>query len=417
MERVAIVEAVRTPFVKAQTVFSDVSAIELAQASVKGLVSRLPISPNEIEEIAYGAVLLDPRIPDIARELIIRSGLPATITGNFVANNCISGLVCAAMISDGIKSGRIKNGIAGGVESMSKPSLLFSEAAAKVFLKLAKSRTLPDKLKALSGWRPSFLMPEAPSPKEPSTGLTMGEHCELMVKEFGISRARQDEIAFQSHKNASKAKEKGYLAEEIIPIGKVNADNIMRADTSLEKLSSLRPVFDRSGSGSITAGNASPLTDGASAVFLMSESEVKRRNITPLGFIEGIAFASIKPNDGLLMAPAVAVPRLLAKHNLKFSDIDRFEIHEAFGAQVAANMDAWEKGWSKYSESTVLGQIPAEKINVNGGSIALGHPFAATGGRLLSATARELKRSNLKRGLISVCAAGGGAAAVLITTA
>ena len=415
MERVAIVEAVRTPFVKAQTVFAELSAIELAQAAVKGLVSRLSLSPDEIEEIAYGIVLLDPRIPDIARELIIRSGLPATITGNLVANNCISGLVCAATISDGIKSGRIKNGIAGGVESMSKPSLLFSEAAANVFLKLAKAKTITQKLSILSRWRPSFLIPEAPSPKEPSTGLTMGQHCELMIKEFGISRERQDLIAFNSHRNAAQAKEKGYLSEEIIPIGKVSADNIARADTSLEKLATLKPVFDRSGSGSITAGNASPLTDGASAVLLMSESEVKRRKIEPLGFIEGIAFASIKPQDGLLMAPAVAVPRLLAQRSLTFSDIDRFEIHEAFGAQVAANMDAWEFGWAKYPEAKALGKIPQEKINVNGGSIALGHPFAATGGRLLSATARELKRSNLKRGLISVCAAGGGAAAVLVT--
>lgn len=408
MARVCLIEAKRTPFTKINTSLARFSSLDLSLKLLERFLEQL--SPHPIDEMIYSSVLMDPRIPDLGRELVLRSSLDKTITGHFISNNCISGLVASAFLCDGIKTGRIRSGLAGGVETMSQPALLFSKSATNFFLRLAVAKTFKEKLKVLGSFKPSFLSPEAPSPKEPSTGLTMGQHCEIMAKEFKISRERQDEIAFLSHQNAAKAKK--LLDEEIISIEDVNADNLIRETTTLEKLSSLKPVFDRSEKGTITAGNSSPLTDGASLCFFGSEAFCEERKIEPLAYIDGIEFASVAPSDGLLMGPAIALPKLLRRFNLGLNDIDRFEIHEAFGAQVVANLDAWEKG---FKEEKPLGKIPKEKINVHGGSIALGHPFAATGGRLLSSLARELKRNNLKRGVISVCAAGGGAAAVLLS--
>jgi len=254
-------------------------------------------------------------------------------------------------------------------------------------------------------------MPIPPSPKEPSTGLTMGQHCELMAQEFNIPRAQQDEIAFRSHQNGARAQSEGMLAQDIITVAGVDKDNLIRADTTLAKLAKLKAVFDRSEKGTITAGNASALTDGASAVVLMSESRAKREGREILAYVNEIEFSAIDPNAGLLMAPALAVPRLLTRAQLRLSDFTMFEIHEAFGAQVACNLKAWESGWGG---AAAIGAIPQERMNINGGSIALGHPFAATGGRLLMAAARAMQKENSKRCLISVCAAGAMAGAMII---
>ena len=412
--RVAIVDSVRTPFVKAGSVFSHLSSFDLAKHCVLGLKDRLPFDAKLLDEVIFSNVLLDPRIPNFGRELVLQTGLPKSISGHFVSNNCISGLLAASYALDAIKTGRIKSAVVGGVESMSMPALLFNKKAQKFFFALNRSKSTIEKLKVITSFRTSFLSPQVPSPKEPSTGMTMGQHCEITAKEFGISREEQDQIAFKSHMNASKAKESGILKEEIIPVGSIHDDNIARKDTSLAKLASLKPVFDKSDKGTITAGNSSPLTDGASCVLLMSESEARRVGAPILGFLEYIEFGSIDPQHGLLMAPAVALPRLLAKTNTKFEQIDRFEVHEAFGAQVAANKKAWREGWSAYEDAKAIGAIPEDKLNVNGSSIALGHPFAATGGRIIGSLARELKRNNLKRGVISICAAGAGAGAALI---
>lgn len=406
--RVCLIESKRTPFSRINTDLAGFSSLDLSLMLLEGLLER--ISSYPIDELIYSSVLMDPRIPDLGRELVLRSSMNKGTTGHFISNNCISGLVASAFLIDGIKAGRIKSGVAGGVETMSQPALLYSKSATKFFLKLAAAKSLKDKLLVLSTWKPRFFAPEAPSPKEPSTGLTMGQHCEIMAKEYEVSRERQDEIAFLSHQNAAKARK--YLEEEILPIGSVKSDNLIRENTSLEKLKSLKPVFDKSESGTITAGNSSALTDGASLCFFGSEAFCEENKIEPLAFVDGIEFASVAPNDGLLMGPALALPKLLRKFNLNISEVDRFEIHEAFGAQVAANLDAWEQG---YKGEPPIGKIPKEKMNVNGGSIALGHPFAATGGRLIGALARELRRNNLKKGIISVCAAGGGAAAVLLS--
>lgn len=414
MARVAIVGGCRTPFVKAAGVFAQQSFLDLGIHSVKGLIRRLGLSDSSIDEIIYGTVLLDPRMPNAARELVIRSGLSPRIPAHFVSNNCISGLVAANMIAEAIKAGRIKTGIAGGSESMSMPTLTLSKKSEKFFINLSRSRTLGEKLKTLSSFKPKMLMPMPPSPKEPTTGMTMGQHCEISAKEFKIARDAQDRVAEKSHLNAAKAQKDGVLAQEIEALNGVDRDNLVRADTSFEKLSKLKPVFDRSEAGTLTAGNSSALTDGASAICLMSEEEAKRQGREILGYIEACEFAALHPNDGLLMAPGLALPKLLHGQGLSVAQVDMFEIHEAFAAQVLANLAVWENGWSKFPELKPIGKIPDEKINVNGGSIAIGHPFAATGGKLILSAVNELKRRNQQTAAISVCAAGGAACAMLI---
>jgi acetyl-CoA acetyltransferase family protein len=413
--RVAIVGGVRTPFVKAAGVFSALSALDLGKHVVVSCVERLGLDPSLIDDLYFGTVLLDPRIPNLAREIVLRSGLPKTINGHFVANNCITGLVAAQVASEAISQGRIRCALAGGSESMSQPTLTFPRQAEQFFFSLAKSRKLGDKLRMAKRFRPGFVLPQAPSPKEPSTGLTMGQHCELMAQEFGVSREAQDELALRSHIQAMVAKNEGLLQEQIAPLGGVSEDNLVRGDTSLDKLRTLAPVFDRGPSGTITAGNASALTDGASVVCLMSEELARSSGMKIYGYLDGIEYAAVPPGDGLLMAPALALPRLLQRYGLKVGQIDLFEIHEAFAAQVLCNLSAWERGWARYPNVQAIGDIPRERINVFGGSIALGHPFAATGGRVLMNLCQALERKGMKRGVISVCAAGGGAAAALVS--
>ncbi|MCB0330407.1 MAG: acetyl-CoA C-acyltransferase [Bdellovibrionales bacterium] len=415
MTRVALIGGKRTPFCRAGTHLRSYSFLDLGMHVAEATMKSLQLRDEEIDEVSFSTVLLDPRYPNAARELVLRSKLSNRIGAHFVSNNCISGLVAATFIGDSIQSGRIQSGLAGGAESMSQPSLTFSRQAERFFLGLSSARSLGQRLKQLATFRPGFLLPVPPSPKEPSTGMTMGQHCELTAKEFHVTREAQDAWAFRSHQNAAKAAEAGYLAEEIAPIGKVDKDNFIRPDTSIEKLSSLKPVFDRSDKGTLTAGNSSGLTDGASMVCLMSEEKARADGREILAYLDDVEFAAIDPNDGLLMAPTLAVPKLLERKGLTVGDIDLFEIHEAFAAQVISNRIAWEKGWEKYSELKAIGSIPDEKINVNGGSVAIGHPFAATGGRLLLAAAHELKRSNKKKAVISVCAAGAMAAAVLLS--
>lgn len=417
MSRVAIIGGLRTPFVKAGTAFSSLETVDLLSHVLKSAWDKFGIESTGLDEVVAGTVLHDPSVPNIAREALFRAGLPKTIGAHSVSNNCITGLVAVNYAAESISKGRISSALAGGAEAMSNPRLTFNKQAQQAFLSLSKARSFSDKLAAIAKFRPAHFVPEVPSPKEPSTGLTMGEHCELMVKEFGVSRTVQDHFAFLSHQNAAKAQSNGYLSEEIAAVDAVSADNIIRSSTTLEKLASLKPVFDKTKSGSITAGNSSALTDGASIVFLMSEERARHLNLQPLGFVEALEFASVEPQDGLLMGPALAVPKLLKRLRIGISDIDLFEIHEAFAGQVICNLLAWEKGWNKYPEMQAVGAIPEKKINPNGGSLALGHPFAATGGRLIISALNQLKRSNQQRALISVCAAGAMGAAMTVTRA
>jgi acetyl-CoA acetyltransferase family protein len=370
-ERVAIVAGARTPFVKAGQAFAGLGPLALAKRAVLGLIERHEVDPADIEAMAFGVVVPEPGKPNLAREIVLETGLPAGIEAQTVSSYCITGLRTATIVADAIARGRISAGIAGGVEW-------------------------------LSGADPTTF-------QEPTTGLTMGQHMEITRGEWGIPRTRQDEIALASHRNAVAGRQ--HLAQEIVPVEGVVQDTGPRPDTSLERLATLRPAFDPS--GTITAGNASPVSDGASAVLLMSERRAAEEGREPLAFIESIEYAAIHPNDGLLMAPAITVPRLLERAGLQLGDIALLEIHEAFAAQVLANVAAWERGW----KGRPTGPVDWSRVNVNGSSVAIGHPWAATGGRILTTLAYEMARRDARRGLISICAAGGMAGAVLLTRA
>jgi len=369
VNRVAIVAGVRTPFVKAGKAFAALGPLALAKLAVRGLLDRHKVNAAGVQAIAFGAVVPEPGKPNLAREIVLEMGLPAGIEAQTVSSYCITGLRTATVIADAIALGRIDCGIAGGVEW-------------------------------LSGADPATF-------REPTTGLSMGEHMEITCREWKIPRQRQDEIALASHRNAIAARER--IAREIVPVEGIEHDSGPRPDTSLERLAALRPAFDPN--GTITAGNASPVTDGASAVLLMSEARARAEGREPLAFIDAIEYAAIHPDEGLLMAPAIAVPRLLQRRQLRMPDIDLLEIHEAFAAQVIANVSAWEQGW----KGPATGTVDWGRVNVNGSSVAIGHPWAATGGRILTTLAYEMARRGVRRGLISICAAGAMAGAMLLT--
>ena len=370
-QRVAIVAGTRTPFVKAGQAFAALGPLALAKHAVRGLLDRHDVDPAGIDAMAFGVVVAEPGKPNLAREIVLETGLPAGIEAQTVSSYCITGLRTATIIADAIGRGRINAGIAGGVEW-------------------------------LSGADPATF-------REPTTGLTMGQHMELTRAEWNIPRARQDEVALASHRNAVAARPR--LAPEIVPVEGVTHDTGPRPDTSMERLALLKPAFDSA--GTITAGNASPVSDGASAVLLMSERRAAEEGREPLAFIEAMDYAAVHPNEGLLMAPAITVPRLLERAGIRLADIDLLEIHEAFAAQVLANVAAWEKGW----KGRATGPVDWERVNVNGSSVAVGHPWAATGGRILTTLANEMARRDARRGLVSICAAGGMAGAFLLTRA
>ena len=369
MERVAIVAGARTPFARAGKAFANLGPLALAKHAVRGLIERHAVDTRRVDALAFGVVVPERGKPNLAREIVLESGLPAAIEAQTVSSYCITGLRTATLIADAIARGRIACGIAGGVEW-------------------------------LSGADPATF-------REPTTGLTMGEHMEITRREWRIPREQQDEVALASHRNAVAARER--LAREIVTVEGVDRDTGPRSDTSLEKLATLKPAFAED--GTITAGNASPVTDGASAVLLMSESRAREDGREPLAFIEGIEYAAIHPDEGLLMAPAITVPRLLRRAGLQLADIDLLEIHEAFAAQVIANTMAWERGW----KDEALGPVDWGRVNVNGSSVAIGHPWAATGGRILTTLAYEMQRRGARRGLVSICAAGAMAGAMLLT--
>ena len=408
--RVAIVGGARTPFVKAGTAFREHSPLDLSVHAVDGLLDRLDFEADAVDELVHGITVVDPRIPHLARDVVFSSRLPVEVRALTITNNCITGTSAILSICDSIVLGRTQVGIAGGVESMSNPALLFSERASRIFLDANASKSLKDKLAQFRKLRPGDFIPAAPAIAEPSTGLSMGEHTELMVKEWKISREEQDEIAYRSHMNAHQATEDGRLTAEIVPLDDLDHDLIIRPDTTLEKLAKLPPVFDHSSAGSLTAGNSSPLTDGAAAVLLMSEERARREGREPLAFIKAFELASIDPKDGLLMGPGVAVPRVLRKAGLGLGDLDIVEMHEAFGGQIACNLKAWEQGWKE----PAIGSVDRDRLNPLGGSIAVGHPFAATGIRIVTTLANEMHRRSAKYGLVSICAAGAQASAMIL---
>lgn len=408
--RVVLVGGARTPFAKAARQLSELSAVDLGAHAVDGLLHKLGLDPTQVDQLFFGNVVVDPRVPHLAREVVFRSQLSAETYALTFSDNCITGTSAIMAAHDAIALGRAEVVIAGGVESMSNAPVLVSEKVSEALRSANKEAGLPAKLKHFLEVRPKDLLPTLPGVQEPSTGLTMGEHTELMVKEWGIPRELQDEIAYRSHMNAARATADGRLQAEIHPLGGLDHDGLIRADTSLSKLAKLPPVFDRSEAGTLTAGNSSPLTDGSAAVLLMSEERANREGREPLAYLGAMLSLGIDPREGLLMGPGVAVPRLLRQEGLTMDDFDLVEMHEAFAGQVACNVAAWEQGWRE----PAVGTPPPERLNVNGSSIAVGHPFAATGARIVTTLGHELKRRGAKRGLVSICAAGAQAAAMVL---
>jgi len=409
-ERVVIVGGMRTPFVKAGAHFSDLDQLDLSAHAVEGLLKRFPVHAGDVGYLVWGRVLHDPRISNLAREIVFRLKLPHSIHALLVSNNCISSLHALVDAAEAIRAGRTHVAIAGGVESMSTVPILFGREAAEIFRRAGYSRSGSERLKQLLRLRPAHFKPRTLGFKEPSTGLTMGEHAELSAKEWGIERLEQDAIALRSHQRAAVATRDGRLKEEISPLRGVDHDTIVRGDTSVDRLAKLPPVFDRGPSGTITAGNASPLTDGAAALLLMSESYALEHGHEPLAVVGEVEFSAIDPRDGLLMAPAVAVPRLLRRTGLTLDQVDIVEVHEAFAAQVACNLKAWREGWKEPS----IGTVEEERLNPLGSSIAVGHPFGATGARIVCTLANEMHRRGSATGLVSICAAGAMAGALLL---
>lgn len=408
--RIAVIGGMRTPFVKAAGPFRNIDPLKLSSHAVRGLLERFSLDPAKVQRLVWGRVIHDPRISNLARELVFDLKMPAHVHAELVSNNCITGIHAMMTIADAITAGHIEVGVAGGVESMSNTPLLFGRDATRVLTDAAMSKAFGARMKALAQLRPRHFKPHSLGVKEPSTGLSMGEHAEISAKEWGVSRKEQDEIALRSHKRAAAATFDGRLKAEIYPLKGIDIDTIVRGDTSLEKLAKLPPVFDRSAAGTISAGNASPLTDGASALLLMSEERAAAEGLQALAYIKAVEFAAIDPADGLLMAPAVAVPRLLRRTGLTLEQMDIVEMHEAFGAQVSTNLKAWEQGWKEEA----IGRVDPEKLNPLGSSIAVGHPFGATGTRIVTTLANEMARRDATYGLISICAAGAMAAAMIL---
>jgi acetyl-CoA C-acetyltransferase len=420
MEPVYIVGGVRTPFVKSFTNFKDVSTQELMEASLIELVKKFNLDNKVVGDVALGAVMNSSREWPLPREAVLSTKLSPYTPAYFVQRACGTGLEASLQIALKIGAKQIDWGIAGGVDTNSDLPLMTSDGMKHMFLKLNAAKTLGQKLSAISEFRLSHLKPATPVVAEKRTGLSMGEHCELMVKEWGISREEQDALAYTSHQNGAKAYAEGFFSDLVMNYQGIQKDTILRADTSLEKLKTLRPAFDKSGAGTLTAGNSTPLTDGSSVVLLTSEARAKTENLKPLArFVDAeVAAVDFVHGDGLLMAPTVAVARLIARHNLKLQDFDYYEIHEAFAGQVLCTLKAWESDdYAKkyFNRSTALGPIDRSKMNIKGGSVALGHPFAATGGRIVASLAKMISQGGgTRRGLISICTAGGmGVAAIL----
>jgi acetyl-CoA acyltransferase len=413
-ERVVIVNGVRTPFARARTVFQKMPPSTLGGAALREVIARSDLDPTLVGEIYFGIVSAPAEGSNIAREALFDSGLPATIPATGINRYCASSAEAAAGIAAKIASGQIDIGIAGGVESISSVRALFSQEATDFFQDISKAKSTAQMLSLAGGFRPKLLAPHAPGIKEPTTGLTMGQSADLMAREFKVSREEQDRYSVDSHIKAHNAWERGFYRTHVVPVatpdGKViDKDTDIRPDTSVEKLSTLRPVFYKD--GTITAGNASPLTDGASALLMMTESKARELKMQPLGVIRGYAAAGVDiTKEPLLIGPAYAMPRALKQAGISWKDLDLYEIHEAFAGQVLSTIRAIEsKEWckEKLGLDQAIGQVDPSKLNVNGGSIPLGHPFGATGARVIMQALYELRARKKNLGLISICAAGG----------
>jgi acetyl-CoA C-acetyltransferase len=419
MKKVAIIDGSRTPFVKSMTHFQGASNQDLLSTAIDDLVSKTRLEGKTLGDVILGTVMNHPFDWNLSREVVLGSKLSAETPGLNIQRACGTGLEAANLIALKIASGQIEAGIAGGSDTNSDIPLIGQRKLTHWLIKLQNAKTIGEKLKIISSFYPKLLRPQLPAVKEPRTGLSMGEHSELMVKDWKISREEQDQIAFESHQKAAIAYDEGFHDDLVVPFKKISKDILVRKDTTIEKLSKLKPAFDKSISGTLTAGNSTPLTDGASVVLLSSEDWAQQNELEVLAYFKDSEVAAIDfiHGGGLLMAPTLAVSRLLQRNNLTLQDFDFYEIHEAFAGQVLCTLKAWDD--PEYCKNVLgrdkaMGSIDRAKMNVKGGSLALGHPFAATGGRIVASAAKMLKQKGSGRVLISICTAGGMGIAAII---
>ena len=414
--RVAIVAANRIPFAKSNTAYSVASNQAMLAAAIQGLVDRTGLQGQAVGEVCAGAVMKHARDFNLVRETVLDTTLCASTPCTVLQQACGTGLQAFTTVANKIALGQIESGIAGGVDTTSDAPIAANESFRKLLLELNRAKTLGQRLKVLAKMRPQFLMPDLPRNGEPRTGLSMGGHTELTAKRWQIPRDQQDQLAYKSHQNLAKAYDSGFMSDLMTPFNGLDKDNLLRPSTTLEKLATLGPAFDKDG-GTLSAGNSSALTDGASAVLLASEAWANEKGLPVLAYLTDYETAAVDfiakdsdYKDDLLLAPAYAVPRMLARNNMTLQDFDYYEIHEAFAAQVLATLKAWNTEdfcKNRLGLDNVLGQIDMDKLNVNGSSLATGHPFAATGGRIVGNLAKLLNEKGSGKGLISICAAGG----------
>ena len=420
LRRVAIIGANRIPFARTNGPYATASNQAMLTAALEGLIERYNLHGLRLGEVAAGAVLKHSRDFNLTRECVLGSRLSPQTPAYDIQQACGTGLEAALLVANKIALGQIECGIAGGVDTTSDAPIGVNEGLRKILLLANRSKSMADKLKVLLQLRPHHLKPELPRNGEPRTGLSMGQHCELMAQTWQIPRAEQDQLALESHQKMAAAYAEGWHDDLITPFLGLTRDNNLRPDLTLEKLAALKPAFERSEKGTLTAGNSTPLTDGASLVLLGSEAWAQERGLPILAYLrdgEAAAVDFVNGAEGLLMAPVYAVPRLLARNGLTLQDFDYYEIHEAFAAQVLCTLRAWEDAdycKTRLGLDAPLGAIDRSRLNVKGSSLAAGHPFAATGGRIVANLAKLLETAGKGRGLISICAAGGQGVTAII---
>jgi len=421
--KVAIVGSARIPFARGHTAYADESNLSMLSTALGGLADKFNLKGEKIDEVMAGAVINHSRDFNLAREAALDAGFSPRTPGTTMQIACGTSLQAALTLAGKIATGEIDSGIAAGSDSVSDSPVVFGDKFQHRMIDLSRARSAGEKLGVFKGFSFGELTPVAPSTQEPRTGLSMGQHCELMAREWGITREAQDELALKSHRNAAQAYDEGFHDDLLVPCAGLVKDNNVRADTSLEKMATMKPAFDKSsGHGTLTAANSTPLTDGAASVLLASDEWARARGLPVLAYLTmgRVAANDFAGGDGLLMAPTIAVSEMLARSNLTFADIDVFELHEAFAAQVLCTLKAWKD--PRYcrevlGRETVMGEIDPAKLNVKGSSLAYGHPFAATGARILGLTAKLLASEEKRRALISVCTAGGMGVAALVERA
>jgi acetyl-CoA C-acetyltransferase len=422
--RVAVIGGNRIPFARSNSAYAHASNQQMLTATLQGLIDRFDLHGERLGDVAAGAVMKHARDFNLVRESVLSTTLARETPAFDLQQACGTGLEAAIVVANKIALGQIECGIAGGVDTTSDAPIGVNERMRRILLDASRAKSAAQRVAALSRIRPGMLFaPSLPRNGEPRTGYSMGEHAELMAREWDIRREDQDALALASHLNLARAYEDGFFIDLMTPFNGVNRDTNLRADLTIEKLRALKPAFDRKvapDQGTLTPGNSTPLTDGASAVLLGSEDWARAHNLPVLAYFTWSEVAAVDffdKKEGLLMAPAYAVPRMLARAGLTLQDFDFYEIHEAFAAQVLCTLKAWEDGTycrERLGLDTPLGAIDREKLNVNGSSLAAGHPFAATGGRIVATLAKLLARKGSGRGLISICAAGGqGVVAIL----